>query len=243
LDLADSNDIVRVEMIRPVTGSEIAKRISNPGKPVITLVPNRNNAYNTTGQWRRVIAPIEISANETNVFLRFFFRSDATGSAGGWYIDDVAVIQGSEIVGTYTNGTGQPIQLLGENFNGHVQDETAGYNEEFQFGLLPLGNYQLVGSGVTNVVLVTGPTLATNLVANIAAPPSHISALEHSPPMVITWAVSNGFVYGLQSTTNLMSGAWSNLTVQTSAVDGILSFTDSVPNVEQYFRVTVTNAP
>jgi hypothetical protein len=144
LDLADSNDIVRVEMLRPVTGSEIVKRISNPGKPIITLVPNRSSAYNTTGEWRRVIVPIEVSANETNIYFKFFFRSDASGNAGGWYIDDVAVIQGGEINGTYTNGTNAQVVLLGTNYNGHIQDQTTAYGAGgFQFGLLPAGNYMV----------------------------------------------------------------------------------------------------
>ena len=240
LDLADSNDIVRVEMIRPVTGSEIAKRISNPGKPIITLVPNRSSEHNTTGSWRRVIVPIEVSANETNVYFKFFFRSDASGNAGGWYLDDVAVIQGGEINGTYTNGTNAQVVLLGTNYNGHIQDQTTAYGSGgFQFGLLPAGNYMLgTYGGVTNVVV--GPDapvvdLGTNDLPSVAW------SLIGLPPTLVTWSAVPGFVYRVDYSIDF-GATWYTLVTQPATMT-TESYNDLSGDPFRWYRVVLLGTP
>jgi hypothetical protein len=94
------------------------------------------------GAWRRVIVPLDILANVTNVFLRFALQSDGsnTRAAGGWYIDDVAVLQVSQISGTIPSlPAGTEVCLIGQNFNQHIQQCTQlDANGNFQFGLLPL---------------------------------------------------------------------------------------------------------
>ncbi len=240
LDLADSNDIVRVEMIRPVTGSEIVKRIPNPAKPIITLVPNRSSAYNTTGSWRRVIVPIEVSANETNIFFKFFFRSDASGNAGGWYIDDVAVIQGGEINGTYTNGTNAQVVLLGTNYNGHVQDQTTAYGAgEFQFGLLPAGNYMVGANGVvTNIVVGPG---SPSVSLGINDLPSVAWSLIALPPTLVQWNAVPGFVYRVEYSTDFGAN-WFELVTQ-PATGLVESFLDTSGDPFRWYRVILLGTP
>ena len=45
LDLNDSNDVVRVEAVRPETPADINTRQTGVDKPVLPVLPNRNNMY------------------------------------------------------------------------------------------------------------------------------------------------------------------------------------------------------
>jgi hypothetical protein len=242
LNLADSNDIVRVEMIRPVTDSEISRRLANPGKPVITLVPNRNNTYNTTGQWRRVIAPIEVSANETNVYFKFFFRSDAAGNAGGWYIDDVAVIQGGEIDGTFTNlmNSNITVVLLGTNYNGQVQDQTFSYNGYFQFGLLPAGNYA-VGAFGSVFPVVVGPGSPSVSLGDINLDEIVVSSILPGLPTLIYWDAVPGLLYRVDYSTDFGATWFELATVPAAAVQEVVA--DYSGDPLRWYRVVLLGAP
>lgn len=170
LDLADSNDVVRIDAVRPKTPADLSTRVTGVGKPSLPVLPNRNNIYNTRGDWRRVLAPLDNLANESNVFLRFTLQSDARNTAGGWYIDDVAVLQGGEISGLVTNLANIQLKLLGVNYNGNSITSTwtdaTGF---FQFGMLPLGQYafgtlsegspnlEISGTNVEDLVMDIGP--------------------------------------------------------------------------------------
>jgi len=243
VDLADSNDYIRVDVVRPDTPADVATRVSGLNRPTISLIPNRNNTANTGGKWRRVIVPLDIIGNQSNLYVRFTLQSDAARQAGGWYLDDVAILQGSEISGVLAGGANTEVCLLGENFNNALQEcTTSDANGNYAFGLLPLGNYQIVASGVTNALILNGPNLETNVTVSVMLPSVEFT-LMNQPPIVVTWSASNSFIYALDFTTNLVSGVWSNLSVQTSVVDGTLSYTDTFPSVERVYRVSVTNSP
>lgn len=245
VDLADSNDFIRVDAVRPETPADVATRVSGATRPAINLVANRNNAANTKGSWRRVIVPLDILGNQSNLYFRFTLQSDAANQAGGWYIDDVAILQGSEISGVVTGGAGMEICLIGENFNENQQVcTTTDANGNYSFGFLPQGNYQLVVGGVTNGPLfLTGPGMVSNITFSAPAPDPEFTGIMHNSPLVLTWAVTNSFVYRLDYSTNLVEGLWHPLSTQTAGPALTMSYTDDVTDVQRIYRVVVTNSP
>lgn len=245
LDLADSNDLVRVDVIRPSTPADINTRVSGVNRPTIPLIPNRNNAANTQGKWRRVIVSLNAVGNDSNLYVRFTLQSNTNNlTAGGWYIDDVAILQGAEISGLLAAGSNTEVCLLGENFNDFVQNCTLSEtNGLFQFGFLPLGNYQIISPlGTNGPIVLADANISTNLTMAFM-PPVFVGMVVNSP-LVITWAATNGAAYRLDYTTNLLDGtSWSNLYSVTSGVDTTLSYTDPVSAVHRIYRISITNAP
>ncbi|MCO6400976.1 MAG: S8 family serine peptidase [Verrucomicrobia bacterium] len=245
LDLADSNDVVRVDIVRPGSPADVYTRVSGLDRPTISLIPNRNNSANTQGKWRRVIVPLNVVGNDSNLYARFTLQSDTnTSVAGGWYIDDIAVIQGAEISGLLAAGTNTEVCLIGENFNDNVLDCTLSEtNGLFQFGLLPLGNYQVVSAGATNgPYILANSTLDIDL--SVIAPEfTDISPGPGYTAAIITWSATNGAAYQLDYTTNLITGPWTFLYSVTSGVNTTLSYTDLFSSVDRIYRVSITNAP
>ncbi len=244
LDLADSNDVVRLDVVRPATPADIATRVTGLDRPVVTLIPNRNNAANTKGKWRRMIVPLNVLGNDSNLYFRFTLQSDTNNlTAGGWYIDDIAILQGGEISGLLAAGSNTEVCLLGENFNDHVQDcALSDTNGVFEFGFLPLGNYQLVSPlGTNGPIILAGPGVSTNLSAGWLPPV--FTSIAINSPLVIQWSATNGAVYSLDVTTNLLAGVWSNLYMVTSSADTALSYTDPVSTIHRVYRVWITNGP
>lgn len=244
LNLADSNDMVRVDVIRPSTPADIATRVSGQGRPPITIVPNRNKFSNTDGKWRRVIVPLNALANETNLYVRFALQSDTNILVGGgWYIDDIAIVQGAQLSGLLVApGTNVEVCLLGENFNDHIQDCTlADLNGNFQFGFLPLGNYQVASVGATNgPYVVSDPNLDVSITV---LPPPVFTGISFGS-VKLTWTATNVATYRLDYTTNLLTDSWMPLAVITGE-PGLttLSYTDAASSVHRIYRVSVTNAP
>jgi len=237
LDLADSNDIVRVDAIRPSTQADILTRVTGVTRPIRPVVAERSNAYNTSGTWRRVVAPLDIVANETNLFLRFTLLSDASGSAGGWYIDDVAILQGGEISGNLTNllgpVVGEQVNLYGVNINGNIQASSiSGSGGLFGFGLLPYGSYLLNGS---NVVLSSGSPTAD--VGPLDADSLVIVNFTMSSPFTVYWPAQPLYVYRVEYTDNLASGLWTLLT-QVNADEFLESYVDDSAEPLRVYRVT-----
>ncbi len=238
VDLADPNDVIKVDIVRPSTPADIATRVAGLDRPDIPILPPRNNQANTHGKWRRVVTPIEIAGNQSNLYLRFTMQTDTNGVAGGWYIDDIAILQGNEIHGS--NGLGQ-VELLGENFNNNVQATTTANGGLFDFGFLPLGNYQIVSAGLTNGPFVlAGPELDVDV--QPFAPPE-FTAVAGTLPVVITWTAEDMIAYRVDRTTNLMGGVWTPIGVVTGGVSPTASFTDIFATVETYYRVAATNLP
>ncbi|HMP74672.1 MAG TPA: S8 family serine peptidase [Kiritimatiellia bacterium] len=243
LDLADSNDFVRVDIVRPSTPADIATRVSGLDRPTITVVPNRNVSANTKGKWRRMIVPLNSVGNDSNLYVRFTLQSDTNAlTAGGWYIDDIGIMQGAQIDGFVVAGTNVEVCLIGENFNDHIQDCTLSEtNGAFGFGFLPLGNYQVVAGGVTSPVVVLSGS-SSNVVFMAPAIPE-FTGISMNSPLLIQWAATNGAAYRLEATTNLLTGPWDHLYSITSVGDTTLSYTDSVPTAGRIYRVSITNAP
>ncbi len=241
LDLADSNDVVRVDVLRPNTGAEIKNRETSRFKPIISLVPNRNCAYNTKGQWRRVAAPIEISANETNVYFRFTLQSDSSGTAGGWYIDDVAVVQGSEISGTYTNLSLTKVSLFGINQNGNVLDTTfTSGSGNFQFGLLPVGEYGIGALGsITNITLT--PDTPVVELGPLGSEGPFISSIASGMPVHITWPSVPGTTYRIEYSIDF-GGSWHELAtvIAGSLEEAYTDYTISMLYPIVWYRVWAT---
>jgi hypothetical protein len=145
----EDNDHVRIDAIIPSTPADVLTRVRGEFEPDVTVLGPRGYAYNTTGQWRRVVVPLEGIGNEPQVFLRFSLISDEDRTAGGWYIDHVAVVQGGELEGTYPGGVeGDRVYLLGDNVP-VVVDSTITYDgDQFGFGLLAAGNYSVLAGSV-----------------------------------------------------------------------------------------------
>jgi hypothetical protein len=245
LDLADANDKVYVDLVRPSTPADVATRVSGQNRPTINIVPPRNNSANTTGSWRRVIVPLDVAGNESNLYFRFTLQSDSNNVAGGWYIDDVAVIQGMEIEGVVANA-GIDVCLIGENFNNNYQQcTTSGEGGGFGFGLLPLGNYQIASLGVTNGPYVLSDTnIVLAFVSTNAVPPPVFGSMSYVPPPVtFSWNAETGIVYSVQFATNLFSGTWTELGVVTGGAGTNLIYTDPLGSFDRIYRVVVTNSP
>jgi len=228
LDLADANDQVKVDMVRPTTPADIATRVTGQDKTVVTILGTRNFAFNTTGTWRRVIAPLPIAANESNVYLRFTLESDAGGSAGGWYLDDVAIIQGAELTGTYDDALfGTQVDL--EGVNGTIVESTTTYGDgQFGFGLLPSGEYVL-GSGDPIVLGPGGWNSSTNLPANsLSAFDIEALGLSFSLPSesTIAWEAIVGREYTIQWAPSL-DGPWTDLVTNLLATSDPMSYVDT----------------
>lgn len=244
LNLADSNDVVRVEIIRPSTPADIATRVSGQGRPPILIAPDRNKFSNTDGKWRRVIVPLNALANETNLYARFTLQSDTnTLVAGGWYLDDIAIVQGAQLSGLLmAPGTNIEVCLLGENFNDHIQDCTlADLNGNFEFGFLPLGNYMVAAAGATNgPYVVSDPSLDVSITV---LPPPVFTGISFGSAK-ITWTATNVATYRLDYTTNLLTDSWTPLAVITGEMGlSTLSYTDTASAVHRIYRVSITNAP
>ena len=205
VDLHGSGDVIRVEAIRPQTPADMLNRISGVTKAVIKIIPDRNNAANSHGEWRRVIAPLDAIANESNLFLRFSLQTDSNGVAGGWYIDDVAIIQGGEISGYFTNMPFGQVALYGTNYNFHTLSNTlTGADGLFRFGLLPLGNYCYGAGGEVycGISLASGaPTFDLGL-TNIS--PVVITSIVSNMPTSVSWPTAPGLTYRLEYTTNVL---------------------------------------
>jgi len=206
LDLADENDWVSIEAVRPnrlpdgTAGADILTRVSGtePPRPTITILPPRNNFHNTVGEWRRVFVPLTLK--EPDLYFKFMLTSDEAGNAGGWYIDDVAIIQAGEILGTYTNAG--DVHLAGAEGTNILQSVTP-YEGAFLFQLLPAGEYRLfTGDGGTPA---GAPILGDNTwqvtVDGFLDPDSIVVGISINSPVLITWnAIPNG-IYEVQYAT------------------------------------------
>ncbi|MBU0679071.1 MAG: hypothetical protein KJ626_13255 [Verrucomicrobia bacterium] len=243
LNLADVNDIVRIEVIRPKTPADIYTR-SEGQNPVLTVLPNRNSAYNTSNDWRRVVVPLDIVGNASNVYFRFTLLSDSEGVAGGWYIDDVAIMQGAELSGSFTNlgGTSVVVSLIGTNYNGHIYSNTVtDANGNWGFGLLPLGDYQVgsIATLVQGISITPGswePMLGgTNLVAiSVGGPGVTI-------PKVINWPAVPGALYRVEAADDL--GPWYTM-AYVVASSSTQTYTDYGPYpTTRSYRVWAVPAP
>ncbi len=242
LDLFDSNDVVRVDAVRPETPADISTRQTSTNKPVLPVLPDRNSMFNTLGKWRRVIVPLNTLANESNVFLRFTLQSDSHGVAGGWYIDDVAVLQAAEITGLFTNMPGVDVMLYGQNYNGHVQDTTTTDGDGlFMFGFLPLGKY-MIGS----VNSMFGPIHLSNTNSSFNMGEMNLQDVVFTDiagiPRMITWSATPGTTYRLQYTYDLLAGSWNDLAdVVPSGTVG--TYTDWSGDPLRYYRIWVLGTP
>lgn len=220
LHLADANDTVKIDLIRPTTTADIFNRKTGTGRPTPIVLAPRNNAFNTTGEWRRVVVPLEIAGNESNIFLRFTLETDSSGTAGGWYIDDVAIIQGGNLEGTFPGlGAGSPVELLGD-VDGVLIKSTVSYGAgQFGFGVLPAGVYRVRGAGAASpsltvglgawldddVILspITGPSPLLFGIGQSQPPVPLGQQAFASPVMEIQWASEHGRSYIVEYTEDL----------------------------------------
>lgn len=244
LDLADSKDMVRIQAVRPSTPADIVTRVSgvNPPRPVISILPNRNNAYNTAGAWRRVVVPLEPVANETNLYLRFVLQSDASGHAGGWYIDDVTILQAGRITGTYTNGG--IIYLFGANGTNFLASASAGPNGDFGFDFLASGSYMIVagdGSAGTNTTILGNNSWSVGV--QDFELDEIVIGISINSPVRLMWNAIPGMTYKLQySTPETITSAnpWTTLaTVIPTDKVGVFIDYDSESAKSRFYRVVL----
>lgn len=221
LALSDSNDWVRVDVVRPKTQADAVNRISGQGLDPVTIVARRNNAFNTKGNWRRVIVPLGAVENETNLFLRFTLQSDAVGRDGGWYIDDVAILQGAELSGMLQDAGGAPlanadVNLFGSNLlDGPIdttQTDASGY---FEFGLLPFGDYSFGSVNTMFGPYSLGAGTASEDTGTSAIGDIVVANIDRSSPTTIWWAAVPGTEYRIEHTDSLMA-PWQHLATVTA---------------------------
>jgi hypothetical protein len=232
LDLADKNDYVWIDAVRPNRdpngniGADILLRKSGtqPPRPLINVLPPRNNAYNTTNEWRQVIVPITLK--QPDIFFKFVLQSDTAGTAGGWYIDDVALLQAGHLVGTYS-GPGN-IKLYGINGTNALNNATP-HEGVFYFALLPSGEYRLVaGDGSQALGTVAGGDGTWTLTVPDLAINEIVVGISINSPALIQWNSVPGGMYEVQFATpeSIMTDTpWSTLGT-TTATSSRSSMTD-----------------
>ena len=246
LDLADQNDIVRIDAIIPTTASDVVTRRPGATEPIVNILPARNSFDNTTGAWRRVEVALEPIANETNFFLVFTLQSDSNGVAGGWYIDDVAVASGGLISGTYVPGAGSNIYLFAVGGTNPMETVISGPGGAFGFDFLPSGDYRVISASgsITNISISGGNW--TVLVPSLLVPGivAGIPAADPSDPVKITWNAEPGVTYQIQYTTpQLMTSStpWQNLgTVTPTTTTGAYIDTGADADKSRFYRVILT---
>ncbi|HIE10924.1 MAG TPA: hypothetical protein EYP62_04865, partial [Kiritimatiellae bacterium] len=219
LNLHDADDIVQIDALLPRTPADIANR--EAGTNVVTIMPARNDTWNTTGDWRLVAVPLDQIANESNVFLRFTLLSDSSGNGGGWYIDDVAIASGGEIEGLLTNSAGAldwaQVVLLGSESGDAVLSETwTDSSGAFEFGLLPLGSYRLGAVSSIFGPFTLSPTNWTYRLGSTGVPPLVVSSATPGDPVTISWPAVPGLSYELQYVDSL-GDPWQTLAIVTAA--------------------------
>lgn len=215
LNLNDSNDMVRVDAIRPRLYSDVIERRNGEGVDAVSLVGPRNNSANTDQAWRRIIVPLDAVQNESNLFIRFSMQTDSSGTAGGWYIDDVAILQGAELSGVYTNAggaiPGADVALFGVQTLGlPITNTLTGLDGLFQFGLLPYGQYQVgSGGGLQGPFDLSAAQPDLDLGAT-NSPNIEISGLVPGNPVAISWPAVPGSHYEIQYADSLFD-PWQTL--------------------------------
>jgi len=242
LDLKDSNDVVRVEAIQPATADAVAScRKTDLGITAISLVGNRNNAFNTTGVWRRMIVPLTALANESNLFIRFTLQSDASGVAGGWYLDDIAIIQGARLSGTFTNAAGADVVLLGSLYNGNVQANTlANSSGYFLFDMLPFGRYQVGAISTLLGAYTLGPTNSQFSIGSTNLPAFVMGPIVPGVPTQISWPAVPGVTYEVQYSYDFLT--WTTL-ADITAASATETYLDYSGDPLRFYRVNYLGAP
>lgn len=244
LDLADANDYVQIDVVRPTTPADAATRVSGLDKTDITVLGARNFAFNTTNKWRSMAVPLNITANEQGLFLRFRLSSDSELAAGGWYIDDVAIVQGGEISGVLTNfGPGFIVNLHGENDGYIINEGITSENGEFGFGLLPSGNYYLSSLSSTGAPIVVGDGLWVGS-AGLPQPITAFSLVSYSVSLsTVMWEAAIGQDYQVQYADTIF-GPWIDLGAPVTAVSNPESLMDPgpIPGL-RFYRVILLNQP
>jgi hypothetical protein len=241
LHLADANDTVKIDLIRPKTEADRLARVHTaPGDPPPIVLGARNNTHNTTGEWRHQLVPLDILGAETNVYFRFSLATDGSGVGGGWYIDDVSIFQAAQVTGVLTNEAGEgragvQVDLLGTNFNQTVlQSTTTDSFGRYKFGPLPFGNYQVsVGGNLIDIGLTPDdPDQATT--SGFAV---NITGVRLSLFGQVTWPAIQGMRYRVEYTDDPGNAPWIPLgTVRANSVLEI--FTDiTAPGTARFYRV------
>ena len=182
-----------------------------------------------------MIVPLDNVNNESNVYFRFTLQSDSNGVAGGWYIDDVAVLQAAEISGAFTNMPGVDVVLYGENYNGNIYDATfTDGNGRFMFGFLPLGNY-LFGS----VSTVFGPISLTDSKTVFSVGATNLAGVLFTDitgmPRTVTWPAVPGITYRLQYAYTIF-GPWFDM-ADVVASSPIENYSDWTGDSSRYYRI------
>jgi len=238
LDLADANDVVKVDVIRPSTPADVYTRVTGVNKQTLNVVPARNFAFNTTGDWRRVVVPLNVVGNETNLFIRFSLQSDSENVAGGWYIDDVIIAQGGEIIGT--NGANGLVELMGINSDYVLDDTMSDDDGVFMFGLLPAGSYMYSsGSGMTGPIIV-GPGMWTPALPTMTSF-SLVSIMLSS--IEVFWEASTSEMYQVQYADSVF-GPWSDFGGTVAPSNDPASVVDPGPfPTNRFYRVILLNQP
>ena len=230
LDLGEG-DSVRIEAIRPRSSAQILRRFSS--LPVIPVMDNRYSAWNTGGEWRRVIVPLDTVANEPSVYFRFILESDSSGRAGGWYIDDVAVLQAGEITGITTNPTTQYMEIYGVDGTNELNRVTVGQmTRGYGFELLAAGTYRVVNpdTGASAVVDIAENSW-TRVTVGLTVAPLVLDMQIGGPSMVLSWPAVVGGRYEVQAISPAdlgAGGAWTTLATLRATADAV-EYIDNIP--------------
>lgn len=232
LDLANDNiDYVQIDLIRPQTDADILNRLSGLATPDSRLLGPRYHSANTTGRWHRVTVPLNLSGTESNLYVRFRLFSDGQSVAGGWQIDDVAIVQG----GRLEINLDEDVYLVGANDGRIIKKLTKGTDGVTREALLPAGNYRLVGSSGPLGSFVGDPSMWNAVVS-----PELLNIRAN--PLVFRWEAMTGYPYQIQYNPDLATGTWSALGGIITATSNPAIFIETNPSSPQrFYRVIPIN--
>jgi hypothetical protein len=108
------------------------------------------------------------------------------------------------------------------------------------------GQPPFTAGGIDAELYTLSPTpftlsLQNMIVTTIAPPtaPAMLSVGQTNQVITVTWSSVAGFIYGLQSTTNLTAGNWTTLSPSVLATGPVSSLTNFIGNTpQQFYRVT-----
>ena len=230
LDLAPDDDSVRIEAIRPLTPAQEQQRYS--GKPIIPVMDNRYASSNTGGKWRRVILPLDTVANEPKVYFRFILETGTGGRAGGWYIDEVSVIQAGEITGITATAPNKIMELYGVDGTNALSRVTVGEQGGYGFELVAAGTYRVVNPDTGAFATVNiGQNLWTLVTPGLTVVPIVLDVQIGGPSMLLSWPALVGGRYEVQSISPADLGSGGTWTTETTftATSVNAEFIDNIP--------------
>jgi hypothetical protein len=122
-----------------------------------------------------------------------------------------------------------------------VDYNTAGASTNDGLGQFLIGTFTANASTVDIGLSTQAPQLNAIQLRLISEPASVVDslrvAISGEGALSLSWTASFGVTYGVEATTNLLTGPWTDLANGLSGKDNLISITNRLTEVQQFFRV------